>query len=61
MPTRHQNDVTKDRDLLLFAIVIGKPVDVGLIIKGSVVKTLRGSTTGALPHASLITGLCRQV
>lgn len=60
MPTRHQNAVTKYRALLLYAIMTGAPVDVGMTIRGSIIKTLKGSTIGALTYASLITGLYRQ-
>lgn len=59
MPTRPQNDVTKEQAHLLFAIVTNKPVDVGLTIKGLIIKYLRGSTTDGLPHTSLVTRLCR--
>lgn len=58
MLTRHQNDVTKERAILLYAIVMGKKIDVGTLINASIAKYLRGSTTGALPHTSLIIGLC---
>lgn len=60
MPTRHQSDVTKEREILLYVIVTNKKVDVGLIVNGSIVKYLWGSMTCGLLHASLIIGLCRQ-
>lgn len=60
MPTRHQNNVTKEQAILLFVIVTNLLVDVGLIMNESIARFLHESTMGELPHASLITGLCRQ-
>lgn len=55
MPIRHQNDVTKDRAVLLFGIVTGKRVDVGRIIYSSITRYLMGGTSGVISHASMIT------
>lgn len=70
MPTTHQNDVTKERAILLHGIVYQFSgirhlrkiynVDVGMIIQSSIERFLRGSTTGGLPHGFLIIDLCRQ-
>lgn len=60
MSTWHQNDITKERAILLYAIMVNKKVDVGMVINVSIAKCLQGSTSGALPHASLIIALCRQ-
>lgn len=56
--TRHQNDVTKERAILLDGIVKGKPVDVGYVIYQSIQCYLRGNTSGGILHASVITRLC---
>lgn len=44
----------------MYVIVMGKKINVRTIINASIAKCLLGNTSGALPHASLITGLCRQ-
>lgn len=36
--TRHQNDVTKDRAVLLYGIVSGKEIDVGRVIHASITR-----------------------
>lgn len=71
MPTRHQNDATKERARLLYGIAYHHlglrneikilEVDVGSIIQESIKRVLRGSTTGGLLDDFLITDLCRQV
>lgn len=60
MSIRHQSDVTKERAILLYAIVSNKKVNVGLIINVSISKYLQSSTTGGLIQALLITRLCRR-
>lgn len=45
--------------MLLFAIVTGLKIDVRSLIQESILKTLRGSTSGGLLHPSLITALCK--
>ncbi|GMN68009.1 hypothetical protein TIFTF001_037068 [Ficus carica] len=61
MPITHFSDVTKDRAILLYDILSGKSIDVGRLIQQSIKQALRGSTSGGLPHPSLITALCKQV
>jgi len=70
MPTRHQNDVTKERARLLYGIVhhhyhvnnsiVLYNMNVGDCIQESIDRLLRGSTTGGLLHGFLITDLCRK-
>lgn len=60
MPTTHVSDVIRDRAVLLYAIVKGKSVDVGQVIQDSITHAIRDSSTGRLPHPSLICGLCKQ-
>lgn len=70
MPTRHQNDATKERSWLLYGIVhhhfrannevMFYKVDVGMCIQESIEWLLRGSTTGDLLHGFLITNLCHK-
>lgn len=61
LPSTHTSDVTKEKALLLFAIVQDFIIDVRAIINFSIRRSLRGNFSGGLPHPSLICGLCRQV
>lgn len=58
MPCTHVSDVTKERAVLLYSIVKGMKMDVGLIIQQSILRAARGGTTRGLPHPSLICALC---
>lgn len=61
MPTCHLNDVTRERVVLLFAIVTGLKVDVGVLIQDSIKKAIKSNTISGLPHPSLITRFCKRV
>lgn len=58
--TKHQSDLTSKRALLLYPILIRKSIDIGKVIKESILHCIQGSTTGGLVHSSLICGLCIQ-
>ena len=60
IPTRHLSDVTKDRAILLFAIVTGLNVDIGVLIHESIMKAIKSTVISGLPHPSLITQLCKR-
>lgn len=60
MPTHHLSDVTRERAILLFAIVMGLKVDIGALIQDSIKKAIQSNTISGLPHPSLITHLCKQ-
>ena len=60
LPSTHTSDVTKEKALLLFAIVQDLLIDIGAIINFSIRRCLRGNFSGGLPHPSLICGLCHQ-
>ncbi|GMN53950.1 hypothetical protein TIFTF001_023091 [Ficus carica] len=60
MPVTHFSDVTKDQAVILYAILSQKSIDVGKLIQQTIKQALRGSTSGGLPHPSLITALCKQ-
>ncbi|PON57987.1 hypothetical protein TorRG33x02_292470 [Trema orientale] len=58
IPTRHVTEVTTDRVELFFCILTERTIDVGKVIKSSILHTIRGKTTLSLTHPSLIMGLC---
>ncbi|EOY08722.1 Uncharacterized protein TCM_023809 [Theobroma cacao] len=60
LPIKHLSDVTKDRAMLLYAIILGKSIDIGQLIFNSIVHTTRSIRDG-LWYPSFITGLCKQV
>lgn len=60
MPTHHHSDDTKERAILLFAIVTELKVDIVFLIQESIRKAIKNTTSGGLPHPSLITRLCKQ-
>lgn len=59
MPSSYVLEVIKSREVLLFAIVKGKSIDVGRVINRSISTALKCGSTDGLPHTSLIYGLCR--
>lgn len=60
LPTTHVSDVIKDCALVLYAIVIGKSINVGKVIKDLILYAIQGSSSGGLPHPSLIYRLCKE-
>lgn len=58
MPCTHVSHVTRERAVLLYSIIKGYKINVGHLILQSVLRASRGSTTGGLPHPSLICVLC---
>ena len=50
--------VRHDRAILLHALVKGDKVDLGKIIKESILEYVKGNCTRNIPHPSLITLLC---
>lgn len=61
MPSTHSHEVTIDRAILLYGIVKEKYIYLGYVIYKSMLRFLQGSTTGAIPHGSIVTKLCRDV
>ncbi|GMN59387.1 hypothetical protein TIFTF001_028471 [Ficus carica] len=57
-PSSHTSDVTKDRALLLYAILTGKSIDVGWVMHATIMSSARTSNRG-LYFPLLITGLCK--
>ncbi|EXC11723.1 hypothetical protein L484_020776 [Morus notabilis] len=59
MPTNHEHQVYTNRATLLFAICKGWSIDISVVIRDDLVKSLEVRATGAHTHPCLITGLCR--
>ena len=53
--------VTKDKTILLYAIVQGIKFDVKHVIERKIIESTQGRCIGALIHPSFITQLCRAV
>ena len=51
-PSLHLTTVTKDKTILLYAIVQGIKFDVGHVIESGIIKSTQGRYTGALIHPS---------
>ena len=58
LPTSHHQDVTVERAALLYGILKGSSMDMGLIINQSMLRFMRAGTSGGIPHASIVTRLC---
>ena len=59
MPSSHGHEVTVDRAILLYGIVLGKFIDLGQVIYQGMLRFLQGGTTGAIPYGTIVTKLCR--
>ncbi|KAJ7971626.1 putative S-locus lectin protein kinase family protein [Quillaja saponaria] len=57
LPTSNASDVTRDRALLLYAIMKGMNIDVGKIIRSAILQSANGKHLG-LCFLFLITELC---
>ena len=58
-PSLHLLTVTRDKTILLYAIVQDIKFDVGHVIERVIIESTQGQCTRALIHPSLITQLCR--
>ena len=58
-PSLHLSTVTKDKTILLYAIVKNIKFNVGYVTKIGIIESAQGRCTGALIHPSLITILCK--
>ena len=56
--SKHVSTVRQDRALLLYALVKGFELNVGRIIKESIMDCAENNFSGNIPHPSLITLLC---
>ena len=57
-PSKHVSIVRQDRTILLYALVKGYEVNVGIIIEESILDYVKGKFSRNIPHPSLITLLC---
>lgn len=60
MPSTHQHDMTANRAIILWGIIMGKYIDIGHLLHQSMLCYMRGSTTDGILHASVVTQLCAQ-
>ena len=58
-PTLHLSIVTKEKNILLYAMTKGFQFDIGFVTERGLIESTQGRCTGALIHPSLITQLCR--
>ncbi|PIN17588.1 hypothetical protein CDL12_09769 [Handroanthus impetiginosus] len=59
-PSSYLSEVSKERAVLLYAILTGVPLDIGRYINGAIFKSARGGKTVSLFFPSLITALCHR-
>lgn len=53
LPSSHQHEITAERAIILWGIITCKYIDVGHLIHQNILKYLRGSTTGSIPHEQM--------
>ena len=58
MPSSHVHEITVGCARLLWGILQGDYIDLGMVIYQGILRFLRGGTTGAIPYASVVTKLC---
>ena len=57
-PSKHVSTVRQECAILLYALVKGYEVNVGRIVKESILNYAKGNFAGNIPHPSLITLFC---
>lgn len=60
MSSTHQHDIPTKRAIILWGIITGKYIDVGHLLHQNMLRYIRGSNTGSILHASVVTYLCAQ-
>ncbi|PIN00193.1 hypothetical protein CDL12_27303 [Handroanthus impetiginosus] len=58
LPSSHTSDVTRERAVMIYAILTDVPFDIGRFLHRSILKSAIGGLTMGLYHPSLITELC---
>ncbi|XP_074382954.1 uncharacterized protein LOC141724640 [Apium graveolens] len=58
MPSSHVHEITMEHARLLWGILQGDYIDLGMVIYQGILRFLRGGTTCAIPYASVMTKLC---
>ena len=61
LPSSHSHEVTVERAIMLWAILNEEYIDLGYVIHQSMLRFMRGGTTGAISHASIVVKLCTAV
>ncbi|KAJ4723320.1 hypothetical protein OWV82_006704 [Melia azedarach] len=59
MPTSHEHEVTAAHSILLYCICTKRTINVGKVIRDSLLHSIQAKTTGGHTHPCLITGLCQ--
>ncbi|PIM97147.1 hypothetical protein CDL12_30385 [Handroanthus impetiginosus] len=58
LPSSHTSKVTRERAVMIYAILTDVPFDIGRFLHKSILKSAMGGLTVGLYHPSLITELC---
>ncbi|PIN25880.1 hypothetical protein CDL12_01374 [Handroanthus impetiginosus] len=58
LPSSHTSEVTRERAVMIYAILTDVPFDIGHFLHRSILKSAMGGLTVGLYHPSLITELC---
>ncbi|PIN20436.1 hypothetical protein CDL12_06877 [Handroanthus impetiginosus] len=58
LPSSHTSEVTRERAVMIYAILTDVPFDIGRFLHRSILKSAMGGLTMGLYHPSLITELC---
>lgn len=58
MPSLHVHEITVERTRLLWGILQGDYINLGMVIYQGILRFLRGGTTGAILYTSVVTKLC---
>ena len=61
LPSSHSHEVTVERAIMLWGILIEEYIDVGYTTNHSMLRFMRGSTTSSIPHAFIVVRLCAAV
>ena len=61
LPSSHGHEVTVERAIMLWGILMEEYIDVGRVLNTSMLRFMKGSTTAAIPHASIVVKLCAAV
>ena len=60
LPSKHLGTVRREEEILLYALLKGYKINVGNIIKKSILGYSDGTCRGIIPHPGTITRLCIQ-
>ena len=58
VPTKHVCTLREQEAILLYAILKGYKIDVGIVIENSIMRYHEGNKRGLIPHPATITWLC---